>query len=289
MASHASDRDLESNGTLRLTTMNAAIIPSRLGVFGASMQREWLSHRLNRFLYAHVALVLVAGTLPLLSPGEALGRGAPWWLMHAVLYAVSLSAVLFGLSSSQAEAEELPWILGQPAGIGPWLSGKVAALAAIVAASTALLGLPVAVAGAGSPELAITVAGASAVSVVCALLGFAVGTWVRDPVRGLVAALALWLVMLFGVDLLLLAVAGSPWFQANPDIWTMPLMASPLDAFRLTVLFAVEKAAFVGLQPARLAGKWAAHSALWLAILTLGWSALAFATAWLGARRRLDD
>lgn len=274
---------------MRLTSMNATNIPSRTGVFGASMQREWLSHRLNRFLYAHIALVLVAGTLPLLSPGDALGRGAPWWLMHAVLYAVSLSAVLFGLSSSQAEAEEMPWILGQPSGIGTWLAGKVAALVGVVATSTALLGLPVAIAGAGSPELVTTVGGASAVAVVCAMLGFAMGTWVRDPVRGLATALGLWLVLLFGVDLLLLAIAGSPWVQRNPDLWTVPLMASPLDAFRLTVLFEVEKAAFVGLQPARLAGKWAAHSELWLAILTAGWTTIAFATAWLGARRRLDE
>ncbi|HEY5550842.1 MAG TPA: hypothetical protein VIK52_03075 [Opitutaceae bacterium] len=269
--------------------MNTATFPSRLGVVGASMRREWLSHRLNRFLYAHVALVLVAGALPLLSPGEALGRGAPWWLMHAVLYAVSLSAVLFGLSSSQAEAEELPWILGQPTGVGTWLSGKIAALVAIVAVSTSLIGVPVALAGAGSAELAITVAGASAVSVVCALLGFVVGAWIRDPVRGLAASLAMWLVLLFGVDLLLLAIAGAPWIQGNPDVWVAPLMASPLDAFRVTVLFSVERAAFSAIQPGRLAGWWSANSALWLATLTLGWSALAFLAAWLGARRRLDD
>lgn len=269
--------------------MNTANIPSRLGVFGASVQREWLSHRLNRFLYAHVLLVLASGSLPLLSPGEALGRGAPWWLMHAVLYAVSLSAVLFGLSSSQAEAEEMPWILGQPTGIGTWLAGKSAALVGIVALSTALLGLPAAIAGAGSPELVTTVAGASSVCVVCALLGFALGMWVRDPVRGLAAALGMWLALLFGVDLLLLAIAGSPWVQGNPDLWTLPLMASPLDAFRLTVLFEVEKAAFVGLQPARLAGTWAEHSALWLMTLTATWSTVALTAAWLGARRRLDE
>lgn len=272
-----------------MNAMNTVTIPSRFGVIGASMRREWLSHRLNRFLHAHVALVLVAGFLPLLSPGEALGRGAPWWLMHAVLYAVSLSAVLFGLSSSQAEAEELPWILGQPTGVGTWLAGKIAALAAIVAMSTALLGAPVALAGAGSVELAITVTGASAVSVVCALLGFVVGAWIRDPARGLAAALAMWLVLLFGVDLLLLAIAGVPWIQGNPDVWVAPLMASPLDAFRVTVLFAVERAAFSSIQPGRLAGWWSAHAPLWLAVLTVAWSAFAFVAAWLGARRRLDD
>jgi ABC-2 type transport system permease protein/Cu-processing system permease protein len=272
-----------------MIAVNSPRIPSRLGVVRASMRREWLSHRLNRFLYAHLALVLTAGCLPLLSPGEALGRGAPWWLMHAVLYAVSLSAVLFGLSSAQAETEELPWLVGQPAGIGTWLAGKLAALATLVAASTALLGLPVALAGGASAELGITVAGATCVAVVCALFGFVVGSWIRDAVRGLVAAIALWLVMLFGVDLLLIALAGAPWAQSNPDIWTAPLMANPLDAFRLTVLFAVERAAFTGLQPARLAGWWSVHAAGWMLFITIAWSALAILAAWLGARRRLDD
>ena len=34
-------------------------LPSVRGVVGAALRREWLSHRLNRFLYSHVALVLV--------------------------------------------------------------------------------------------------------------------------------------------------------------------------------------------------------------------------------------
>jgi ABC-2 type transport system permease protein/Cu-processing system permease protein len=95
--------------------------------------------------------------------------------------------------------------------------------------------------------------------------------------------------MLFGVDLLLIALAGAPWAQSNPDIWTAPLMANPLDAFRLTVLFAVERAAFTGLQPARLAGWWSVHAAGWMLFITIAWSALAILAAWLGARRRLDD
>ena len=269
--------------------MTSLSFPSRTGVFSASMQREWLSHRLNRFLHAHVVLVLIAGCLPLLSPGDALGRGAPWWLMHAVLYAISLSAVLFGLSSTQAEAEEMPWIIGQPAGIGPWLLGKIAALSIVVAGSTALIGAPVAIAGGSSAGLAVTVAGASMICVVCTLIGFALGSWIRDPVRGLAAALVVWIVMLFGVDLLLLAVAGMPWFQSNPDAWTIPLMLSPLDAFRLTVFFEVENAAFTGLQPARLAGWWSAHSGIWMLSVSLGWSVLSCTAAWLGARRQLDD
>src|SRR5690606_37001538 len=103
--------------------MNTCAIPSRITVVRAAAGRELLSHRLNRFLYAHLVLVAAAGLLPLFTPGDALARGAAWWLLHAVLYAVSLSALLLGLSSAHAESEEFAWLLGQPAGVGPWVAG----------------------------------------------------------------------------------------------------------------------------------------------------------------------
>lgn len=269
--------------------MNAAVaLPSRRGIVVAALRREWLSHRLNRFLYAHLALVLAAGLLPLLTPGDALSRGAAWWLLHAVLYAVSLSALLLGLSSAQAEAEEFVWLLGQPAGIGPWLGGKTLALVLLAGISSALLGLPSALLGGASAGLALAAAGAAGVAVVCALAGLAIGFWVRDNVRGLIAAVALWFLFLFGTDLLLLAVAGAPWVQRLPDLWVAPLMLNPFDAYRVTVLFTVEQAAFSGLQAGRLAAWWVEHAASWLALLLVAWSLIAWAAAWLGARRRAD-
>jgi len=254
----------------------------------AAARREWLSHRLNRFLYAHLALVLVAGFLPLMSGPDALMSGANWWLLHAVLYAVSLSAFLLGLSSAHAESEEFVWLLGQPAGVGPWLLGKAAALVILAAASAGLLGLPSALAGAASPELALTTGGAAGVAIFCAVAGLATGFWIRDSVRGLIAVVGLWLLLLFGTDLLLLALAGAPVVQKHSDVWVAALMLNPLDAFRVMVLFAVERAAFSGLQAGTLAGWWANHAPAWLAILTTAWSSLALAIAWRGARRPLD-
>lgn len=268
--------------------MNPRPLPSFLIVARAAAGRELLSHRLNRFLHAHMLLVLVAGLLPLLTPGDALGRGAAWWLLHAVLYAVSLSALLLGLSSAHAEAEEFAWLLGQPAGIGPWLAGKAAALTALVVAAAGLLALPTALAGGASRELALAATGAAGVSAVCALAGLALGFWLRDGVRGLIAALAVWLVLLFGTDLLLLAVAGAPQAQAHPDLWVAPLMANPLDAYRVTVMFAVERAAFSGLDTGQLTNWWVGHSSLWLAVIFTVWFAGAASAAWLGARRRVD-
>ncbi len=261
--------------------------PSLRDVVLAAAQREWHGHRLNRFLHAHLALVAVAGLLPLLTPGEALVRGATWWLMHAVLYAVSLSALLLGLSSAHAEADEREWILVQPAGIAPWLVGKAAMLVLLVTLAAGLLILPTWVVGGGSAGLGLMAGAAAAVSAVFVLLGFAVGCWVKDGVTGLIAAVAAWFALLYGSDLLLLGMAGAPWLQAHPDVFVGVLMANPLDAFRVGVLFAVERAAFSGMAAGRLAGWWHAHPALWLGMLSALWSMLLSTVAWFGARRPL--
>lgn len=268
--------------------MNAPATPSFLAVAGAAAGREALSHRLNRFLYAYVGLVLAAGLLPLLTPDEALARGASWWLLNAVLYAISLSALLLGLSSAQAESDEFTWLLGQPAGMGPWLAGKAIALAALVGVASLVLVVPTFVAGAGSSDLVTTGLGAAGVSVVFALAGLALGFWVRDSVRGLILALALWFVLLFGADLLLLGSAGAAWAEAHPDAWVVPLMINPLDAYRITVLFVVQHAAFTGFATGHLTGWWVQHAALWLASVLGAWAAVSAVVAWLGARRRTD-
>ena len=268
--------------------MNSPTIPSFFTVAWAAASREWLSHRLNRFLYAHVLLMLVAGLLPLFTPGDALARGAPWWLLHAVLYAISLSSLLLGLSSAHAEADEFTWLLGQPAGIGPWLAGKAVALVALVVAATAFLSGPTLCAGGGSRELLLVTAGAAGVSAVCAVAGLALGFWIRDSVQGLIAAVAVWFVLLFGTDLLLLAVAGGAATQAHPDVWVGALMLNPLDAFRVTVLFAVEQAAFSGIDAGPLTSWWVGHASIWLAMLLTLWLAGTGWIASLGARRRSD-
>jgi ABC-2 type transport system permease protein/Cu-processing system permease protein len=263
-------------------------IPSVFAVARAAACREFLSHRLNRFLHAHVLLVMAAGLLPLLTPGDSLARSASWWLLHAVLYAVSLSALLLGLSSAQAEAEEFTWLLGLPSGIGPWLTGKAIALVSLVIVAAALLAIPTLFLSGGSSELFVTAFGAAGVSAVCSLAGLAIGLWIRDQVRGLIVAVAVWFVFLFGTDLLLIAVAGGSATQQHPDLWVAALMANPLDAFRITVIFSVERAAFSGLDAGSLTQWWVAHSTLWLVVVFALWGAVSSGVAWLGARRQTD-
>ena len=121
-----------------------------------------------------------------------------------------------------------------------------------------------------------------------AAVGLGLGFWVRDRVRGLLAALGVWFALLFGTDLLLLAVSGAPWIHGRPGVWVALLMANPLDALRVTVLFSVEHAAFAGLDAGGIVGWWLAHAWVWLAMLLAAWTGTAFAAGLAGARRRLD-
>ena len=262
------------------------IVPARAAV-AAACCRELAANRVNRFLHAHLALAAAAGFLPLFTPDDA-GGAAPLWVMNAVLYCLSLSALLLGLSSAHAEADEFPMLFAQPAPRWAWLLGKAAAVTVVLATASALVILPAALVGGVSPALVGIGAAAGGLTLALAALGMGVGFWVRDPVRGLLTALGVWFALLFGTDLLLLAVAGAPWVHQRSALWVALLMGNPLDALRVTVLFNVEHAAFAELDAGPLVRWWLSHEWTWLAIVVLAWTSAGLAAGLAGARRRLD-
>jgi len=253
----------------------------------AAFQRELAANRVNRFLHVHLALAAAAGVLPLFTPDDA-AAAAPLWLLHGVIYCLSLSALLLGLSSAHAEADEFPLLFAQPAPRWAWLLGKASGLALVLALAAVPLAGPTAIAGGASWALAGLAAAAFAVTLALAAVGLAIGFWVRDGVRGLLSGLGAWFVLLFGTDLLLLAVSGAPWIQERTGLWVGLLMANPLDALRITVIFDVEHAAFAGLDAGVVVRWWIAHGWTWLALVAGAWTVSGFSAGLAGARRRLD-
>lgn len=255
--------------------------------FSAAFRRELAANRLSRFLYAHLSFALVAGLLPLFTPDDA-GKAAPWWALQTVLYCLSLSSVLLGLHSAHGESDEFPMIFSQPAPRWAWLMGKAAGLAAVVVPASVLLIVPAGLSGGLTGTLVAIAAAAAGLTLALACLGLGLGFWVRDHVRGLLAALAVWFLLLAGTDLLLLSVAGAEWIHQFPALWVAPLMLNPLDALRVTVLFGIEDAAPAGLDAGALAGWWIAHGGPWLAGLLACWTAAGLAAGLAGARRIRD-
>ncbi len=262
------------------------IVPVRAAV-AAACQRELAANRVNRFLHVHLALAASAGLLPLFTPDD-IASAAPLWVLHAVLYCLSLSALLLGLSSAHGEADEFALLFTQPVPRWAWLLGKAAGLSVVLIPASVLLVLPAAFGGGLTPGLAGLAAAASGITLALAAIGLAVGFWVRDPVRSLLTALGIWFVLLFGTDLLLLALSGAPWLQERPALWVALLMANPLDALRITVIFDVEHAAFAGLDGGGLVAWWLAHGWGWLALVVGLWTIAGFTSGLAGARRRLD-
>ncbi len=253
----------------------------------ATFHREIAEHRLNRFLHVHLGLSAVVGLLPLFTP-DAAARSAPSWGLQGVLYCLSLSSLLLGLSAAHGDADEFPVLFTQPVGRGSWMAGKAAALAAMLVPAALLIVLPAALVSGASTTLAIVAAASAGVCLALALLGLAVGFWVRDHVRGLLGALALWFTLLFGMDLVLLALSGAPWVQQHASAWVLPLMLNPLSALRVTMLFSLEQTAPASIGAGTLVGWWLAHGLLWLAAMLAAWVAGAFVLGVTGARRRLD-
>jgi ABC-2 type transport system permease protein/Cu-processing system permease protein len=252
----------------------------------ATLAREFLSYRINRFLYLHLSLLLAIGALALIAPPEAASPGAAWWVLNGVIYVVSLSSLLLGLSSAQAEAEEFPLLFTQPLRVSGWVAGKCTGLLCVVMPAAALLVLPTLIAAGGSRLLFGAAVAAAGVSVLWAWIGLALGLWIQDPVRGLIAALAAWCVLLFGVDLTLILIGGSDWIHDHSAIWVAALMMSPLDAYRVTLLFVVERAAFSGAELHPLTRWWLDHPVAWLTICLVAWCAVVAGAATAGAAHR---
>jgi len=253
----------------------------------AAFRRELAEHRLNRFMHVHLVLCALVGSLPLFTP-DAVERSAPAWVLQAVLYCLSLSSLLLGLSAAHGDAEEFPVLFTQPVARSAWLAGKAAALIAMLAPASLLLVLPTALTGGVTASLAFVSAAAAGVCVVFALLGLAVGFWVRDHVRGLLFALAFWFTLLFGMDLVLLAISGAPMVQDHAAAWVLPLMLNPLSALRVTMIFSLEQTAPASIGTGVLVGWWLRHGGAWLALMLTAWTAATFAIGVAGARRRLD-
>jgi len=259
----------------------------QISTIDASVRRELAEQRLNRFLHVHLTLCAVTGLLPLFTP-DAADRSAPAWVLQAVLYCLSLSSLLLGLSAAHGDAEEFPVLFTQPVGRATWLTGKSLALAALIVPASILTIVPAALTNGITPLLLAVGGAAAGVCLSLALLGLAVGFWVRDHVRGLLLALGVWFVLLFGIDLILLALSGSAWVQRHPDLWALPMMLNPLSALRVTMLFSIEQTAPASVGAGPLVGWWIGHAGVWLAGMVTAWTAAMFVLSAAGAQRRLD-
>jgi ABC-2 type transport system permease protein/Cu-processing system permease protein len=124
-------------------------------------------------------------------------------LLQIALYFVSLFALLLGVNSARAESEEWPLLFSHPVPRSAYLVGKFLALTLIFAAASLLLFFPAIFTSCPAQIVRLYFHTAELTCVFIAI-GLSAGFLARERVQGLIIAVAAWLFLLLGFDLVAL-------------------------------------------------------------------------------------
>lgn len=244
----------------------------------AVLARELRAAFVNRYLQVFAVLALAGGVAAVAFTDAPTAAG--FVILQINLYFASLFALLVGVSSARAESEEWPMLFTQPVPRAAFVIGKFLALWLIFGAVLAILFVPALWASGAWQRFAVLYVQTLGLAAVFGSLGLCAGFIARDRVQGLIAAVAVWLLLLFGLDLAALFGAQWPFFQKLPDLWVSVLMLNPLDAFRIEALFAMEQIPAEAADKTPLAHWWLTHTGAWFSLLAFLWTAaLIFVTS----------
>lgn len=243
--------------------------------FRAIFSRELRAGILNGYVHVFSALAVAGGLAAVFFAADA----APFLLLQVALYFVSLFALLAGISSARAESAEWSLLFSQPVPRVAYVIGKLATTWLFFVVLLTVLFLPALIDGADARRLAPLLGQTAGLAAVFGSLGICAGLLAHDKPQALIAGVTAWLVFLFGVDLCALLVAGWPPLQRQPGLWVALLMSSPLDAFRIQALFALEQIPPETAGEAPLVAWWIRHAGPWSAGVSVLWSALLLAIA----------
>jgi len=243
----------------------------------AVLAREVRGSVTSRYFQVFCGLALAGGIAAIAFAEE--GSTATLFLLQLALYFVSLFALLLGVNSARAEGHEWPLLFAQPVPRSAFVIGKFLALSLIFATALILLFLPALISPARSFQLLTLYLFTLELTAVFVALGLVAGFLAREQVQGLILAVAAWLFLLVGFDLVALFGAQWPLLQKVPDFWVGLVMLNPLDAFRIQALFAMEQIPAEAANKTPLAAWWLAHAGMWFSLLCPAWiSALLFVT-----------
>jgi ABC-2 type transport system permease protein/Cu-processing system permease protein len=252
--------------------------PANAAPLRAVLLREVRGSITSRYFQVFCAIALAGGIGAVAVPEDS--SAASLFILQLALYCVSLFALLLGVNSARAESREWPLLFSQPVARGAFLFGKFLALLAIFATALVILFVPALFARIAFPELLQLYVFTLELTSVFIALGLTMGFLARERVQGLIMAVAAWLFLLVGFDLVALFGARWPLLQKVPDLWVALLMLNPLDAFRIQALFAMEQIPSEAANKTPLAAWWLANAGVWFAFLCPIWTGtLLFVTA----------
>ena len=170
-------------------------------------------------------------------------------LANVVLYLVPLVTVVFGTVYVYGAREFIELLLAQPVHRRSLFGGLYAGLTApLVVALWAGVGVPFLVHGAqghGAMLAALLVAG-GALTMIFSALAFCIATWCEDRLRGLAAAIGVWMLAALLYDgLVLLFVAAFAGYPIERPMLALTL-ANPIDLARITLMLQLDVSALLG-------------------------------------------
>lgn len=211
------------------------------------------------------------------------GATTVWLTLPLLLYVVPTLGLLTGVSAARGDALEEPLIEPRVASIWLRLAVKWVVWSFLLAMVTLAWILP---AGIRSGRLAAVAPlwGQSFSEVaVFVSIGIAVGRLVRDSVGAHLLAVLFGLGFTAGGGLLGWMAANSVFFQERPEWWTFGLMAHPVEALRVSLMFSLENLPFGRMEAPPIAQWWLSHSGVWYVGLAMAWSLFGL---FLGGLRR---
>jgi len=243
--------------------------------------RECAAVFASRVVWIFVAACLIAGLGVGIGIGEA--RSSPWMALPLVLYLVPLLGLMAGVSAALGDIEEAPMLV--PRAPGPLIRALVKWplwFGLIALAALAWLA-PASIRSGEVDKLFQLWAMATGEAAIFVAMGLAIGRWAPSGTSAYLAALFFGFFFITGAGVLGWIAARSQFFQENPQLWTVGLMAHPVEALRVGLMFSLETLPVDANRLPQIARWWLAHSGLWYGLLVLVWSGAALS---LGTLRR---
>jgi ABC-type transport system involved in multi-copper enzyme maturation permease subunit len=250
------------------------IFPSvvNLSSLRAVFAREFRAALINRYFQVFCALGLMGGIAAAIF-GEDENATAVFYVQIAI-YFVSLFALLAGVGSAQAEREEWQLLFTQPLPRTASVIGKFCALLSMFGGILLLMFVPGLVAGSAIHRLATLYFETFLLAATFLAFGLAAGYFAHDRAQGLIIGVSVWLLLIFGLDLVALFAARWSAIQNVPDLWVALLMFNPLDSFRINALFALQQIPAEAANKTPLASWWIAHTSVWFVAIAIMWSSM---------------
>ncbi len=244
------------------------VLPMVRALFG----REFRAARINRYFQVFCALGLTGGIAAAVF-GEDANATAVFYVQISI-YFVSLFALLAGVGSAQAEREEWQLLFTQPLPRPASVVGKYCALILMFGGVLFLVFVPGLFAGSSMHALTRLYFETFLLAAIFVACGLAAGYLAHDRAQGLIVGVSVWLLLLFGLDLVALFAARWSAIQNVPDLWVAMLMFNPLDSFRINALFALQQIPAEAASKTPLASWWIAHASVWFNAIALVWSVM---------------